>query len=417
MKRVLVLGGGFAGLWSALGAARKRHELGISPTGLEITLVNRFDYHSIRVRNYETDLGETLVPFEKVLTPADVRLVVGDVLDIVLAEKEAVVSTQQGEQRLSYDRLIFALGSELVHPNIPGLHEHAFDVDTFESAQRLNTHIDQLHQQPATDFRYTALVVGSGLTGIEVATELPKKLSAAVKHSGNGAKPRVILIDRHPIIGGAMGGAVPVIHQALSSLGIETIPDVSLAEVRPTGAQLSNGDFIPAATVIWCGGMRAHPLTRRLSAQQDSFGRIPVDCFMKAEGMQDVFAAGDVARAWMDETHTSVMSCQHGRPMGRFAGHNVICDLLGLEMLPLRIDWYTTILDLGAWGAVYTEGWNRQLVSQGEAAKRTKKLINCERIYPPLTGRKEDIFAAAAPVVQTPPKRFSAAGVAEMSGS
>ena len=59
--------------------------------------------------------------------------------------------------------------------------------------------------------------------------------------------------------------------------------------------------------------------------------------------------------------------------MGRFAGHNVICDLLGEPMLPLHIEWYVTVLDLGAWGALYTEGWDRKVVAMSEAAKQKAK--------------------------------------------
>jgi NADH:quinone reductase (non-electrogenic) len=105
----------------------------------------------------------------------------------------------------------------------------------------------------------------------------------------------------------------------------------------------------------------------------------------------------------MDDTHASVMSCQHGRPMGRFAGHNVVADLLGRPLLPLRIDWYVTCLDLGPWGAVYTEGWDRRVIVQGEAAKKIKREINCHRIYPPRSRDRREILAAAAPVVQIPP--------------
>jgi NADH dehydrogenase len=79
-------------------------------------------------------------------------------------------------------------------------------------------------------------------------------------------------------------------------------------------------------------------------------------------------------------------------------------------MLPLSIDWYTTILDLGPWGAVYTEGWDRQLVAEGAAAKKTKQTINCERIYPPRNRVREDILRAAEPVVQTPPPTRRASG-------
>lgn len=99
------------------------------------------------------------------------------------------------------------------------------------------------------------------------------------------------------------------------------------------------------------------------------------------------------------------MSCQHGRPMGRYAGYNVIGDLLGRQMRALRIPWYVTVLDLGPAGAVYTEGWNRDVVAAGPVAKSTKKTINTERIYPPLTGDRKALLVAAAPDLQARPAR------------
>ena len=116
-----------------------------------------------------------------------------------------------------------------------------------------------------------------------------------------------------------------------------------------------------------------------------------------------MFAAGDMAAARMDDEHLSVMSCQHGRPMGRYAGYNVIGDLMGQPMLTLRIPWYVTVLDLGPAGAVYTEGWDRQVVSTGAAAKATKRIINGERIYPPPIGDRAAPLAAAAPELQSAP--------------
>jgi NADH dehydrogenase len=89
--------------------------------------------------------------------------------------------------------------------------------------------------------------------------------------------------------------------------------------------------------------------------------------------------------------------------MGRYAGHNVVADLFGAPMLPLRIDWYVTVLDLGSWGALYTTGWDRQVKTKGDAAKVTKQTINRQRIYPPLDGNRADLLAAAAPVVQAAP--------------
>ena len=93
------------------------------------------------------------------------------------------------------------------------------------------------------------------------------------------------------------------------------------------------------------------------------------------------------------------MSCQHGRPMGRIAGYNVVSELLGEPMLPLRIPWYVTVLDLGPTGAVYTEGWDRQVAADGAEAKATKRTINTQRIYPPLNGNRDEILAAASPAL------------------
>ena len=69
---------------------------------------------------------------------------------------------------------------------------------------------------------------------------------------------------------------------------------------------------------------------------------------------------------------------------------------------------YVTVLDLGAWGALYTVGWDRKVLSTGPAAQLTKQSIKNKRIYPPRTGRREDILAAAAPTVQAPPQEIRA---------
>ena len=90
--------------------------------------------------------------------------------------------------------------------------------------------------------------------------------------------------------------------------------------------------------------------------------------------------------------------------MGRYAGHNVVAELFGEPMIPLDIDWYVTVLDLGAWGALYTEGWDRKVRTTGAAAKETKQTINRIRIYPPLNGNRADLLAAAAPAMQVAPK-------------
>jgi NADH dehydrogenase len=233
---------------------------------------------------------------------------------------------------------------------------------------------------------------------------MPGKLRAVLAGAGTSQPFRVILSDHNLFVGSDMGeSAPPVIEEALAALGVEKRLGIEVVSISPAGITLKSGEEIAAATVVWCAGMRANPLTRLFGVALDRFGRIPVDAFLRAKGIANVLAAGDVAWAMMDDSHASVMSCQHGRPMGRFAGHSVVCDLFSLPMLPLRIEWYVTVLDLGPWGAVYTEGWDRQVVTKGQAAKKTKQVINCDRIYPPLNRNRRDILAAAAPVIQKAP--------------
>jgi NADH dehydrogenase len=393
-SRILVLGGGFAGLWSVLAAARAREASGVD---LEIVLLNDTPWHSIRVRNYEADLADTRVALDSVLAPVGVRRLEGVATGIDVGSRTVAYEARGVPQRISYDRLVFALGSRLARPPIPGLAEYGFDVDTYDAAMRLNAHIAK---RPTGDA--TVLVVGGGLTGIEAAAEMPAKLRAA-----GIATPRVILADHAPRIGSDMGEEViPVIEEALQALGVEMRGGVSVSAVDAGGATLQGGERIEAETVVWCAGMRAHPLTSAFPVERDRLGRLPVDPTLKIKDLAAEFAAGDVATFPIDGTHGCVMSCQHGRPMGRFAGHNAVCDLLGQPMLPLSITWYTTILDLGSWGALYTEGWERKLVSRGAKAKRTKELINRERIYPPRSGDRQAILDAAAPTVQTPPVKF-----------
>jgi NADH:ubiquinone reductase (H+-translocating) len=396
--RVLVLGSGFAGLWAALGAARRLDELGVPDGAVDVTVVSSAPFHDIRVRNYEADLSACRIPLRDLLDPAGVGHIAAEVTGIDAQTK--TVSTADGAD-LGYDRLVLALGSRVVKPNLPGLTEFGYDVDTYDGAMRLQAHIHDLAGRATDPASSTAVVVGAGLTGIETASELPKMLAGAL---GAGSAPRVILVDHNPHVGSDMGdSARPVIEKALAQNKVDTITGVSVTAVDERNVTLSSGEAVPAATVVWCAGMRANPLTAQVGVPCDRLGRLPVDDYLRVEGVADVFAAGDVAAARMDDEHLSVMSCQHGRPMGRYAGYNVISDVAGAPMLSLRIPWYVTILDLGPAGAVYTEGWDRRVVSTGAEAKSTKRVINGERIYPPLTRDRAALLAAATPELQAAP--------------
>ncbi|WP_280239832.1 NAD(P)/FAD-dependent oxidoreductase [Nocardia abscessus] len=397
-SRVVVLGSGFAGLWAAIAAARRLDELGVAAGTVDVTMISSTPYHDIRVRDYETDLSTSRIPLSALLDPVGIEHIIGEVTAIDAVAR--VVETTAGAH--GYDRLVLALGSQVVKPDIPGLREFGFDIDTHDAATRLQAHLRRLAEGPADPAAATVVVVGAGLTGIEEATELPAMLADAF--AARAVAPRVILIDRNPFVGSDMGASArPVIEAALADIGIETRLGVGVVAIDERGVTLSSGEVVTAATVVWCAGMRANPLTADFGVDRDRLGRLPVDDHLRVCGVPGVFAAGDVAAAKMDDEHMSVMSCQHSRPMGRWAGYNVIGDLLGEPVKPLRIPWYVTVLDLGPAGAVYTEGWDRRVVACGEEAKDTKRAINTRRIYPPLSRDRAALLAAAAPELQVAP--------------
>jgi NADH:ubiquinone reductase (H+-translocating) len=166
VSEVVVLGAGFAGLWAALGAARRLDELGVDDVG--ITVLSSQPYHDIRVRNYEADLTPCRIPLRDVLDPTGVRHIAAEVKAIDPASR--TVTSSVGTH--AYDRLVMALGSQVVKPDIPGLDEFGFDVDTYDGATRLQRHLAALPSSSAV------VVVGAGLTGIETACELPARLTA-----------------------------------------------------------------------------------------------------------------------------------------------------------------------------------------------------------------------------------------------
>ena len=183
--RVLVLGSGFAGLWAALGAARRLDELGaVHQARSHVTVVSSQPFHDIRVRNYEADLSACRIPLQDLLDPAGVGHITADVTGIDAAA--ATVSTADGAT-LGYDRLVLALGSRVAKPDLPGLAEFGYDVDTYDGAMRLQAHIRDLAERGTDPASATAVVVGAGLTGIETASELPRMLSDALGSGGDTA--------------------------------------------------------------------------------------------------------------------------------------------------------------------------------------------------------------------------------------
>lgn len=395
-RKILIVGGGFAGIWGALGAARLLDKEGHADGSVEIALVSPEPLLAMRPRLHESEPAGMTTPLLPLLEAAGVRYIQGAVERIGQRDHCVEVAADGWRRTLSYDRLLLTSGSKMHRPDVPGLRLHAFSVDQHDEAVALDCHLKRLASQPDTPARNTVVIVGGGFTGIEVACELPARLREAL---GERAAFNIVLVERSPEIGPDLGpGPRPVIEEALDKMGVTRVLGCAVVAVDAGGVRTADGRRIESATVIWTGGMRASALTEQVAGERDEFGRLHVEDDLRVKGVPRVFAAGDVARAAVDdEGRHALMSCQHALDMGRYAGHNIAADLLGLPTLTYRQRYYVTCLDLGGWGAVYTEGWDRQVKMAGADAKALKVKINTLWIYPPAADRAA-LFAAADPV-------------------
>ncbi|HCW5704707.1 TPA: NAD(P)/FAD-dependent oxidoreductase, partial [Acinetobacter baumannii] len=129
----------------------------------------------------------------------------------------------------------------------------------------------------------------------------------------------------------------------------------------------------------------------------DNLGRLIGDVYLHAPEAKNIFVTGDTVKVPTDDLgNFNVMSCQHAMSLGRVAGYNAAAELVDLPLHPYSQPKYVTCVDLGPWGALYTEGWDRQVQFVREEAKKIKQEINTVWIYPPVADR-EAVFAIANP--------------------
>jgi NADH dehydrogenase len=393
-QTILIAGTGFAGVWAALSATRAIALAG-REDDVEVVVVSPSPTMVIRPRLYEAVLENMNPDVSALLAAVGARYVAGLVEAIGANTQQAtILRNDGGRETIAWDRFVLATGSRLPTAPIPGIADHAFDVDQLDSAQRLDAHLGLLAAR-TDEARGTAVVVGGGFTGLEGAAEMPERLRAIL---GKDAPIRVVIVDPAEQIAAEMGAdAAVVVRGALDELGVEQRPGVRVTAVDAGGVTLSDGSRIDAATVVWSAGMRAHPLAGQVPGEHDATGRVLGDVYLRAPEAPGIFVTGDTVKAATDDIgNFTVMSCQHALSLGRVAGHNAAAELVGLGLHPYSQPKYVTCLDLGAWGALYTEGWDRQVHLTRAEGKKLKQEINGVWIYPPAPER-EAVFAVSNP--------------------
>nr|WP_188272808.1 NAD(P)/FAD-dependent oxidoreductase [Streptomyces sp. CBMA152] len=333
----MVVGAGFAGYQAARTVQRRlrgrAETVLLNPTDyfLYLPLLPQVAAGILEPRRVTVSLPGTL---------PGVRLVLGEAGRVDLAQGRVHYRDPEGRQgELAYDRLVLAVGSVNKLLPVPGVVDYAHGFRALPEALYLRDHITRQIELAATSddaeeraARRTFVVVGAGYTGVEVAAQGVLFTDALVRRHrdrGHSAPPRWLLVDIAPRV-------LPELDRRLShsadrvlrARGVEVRPGTSVAEATPDGVCLTDGEFVPTRTLVWCVGVRPDPLVGELGLPVQG-GRLTVDPKLQVPGHEEVFACGDAA-AVPDLTRPgelTAMTAQHATRQGKTAGNNVAATL------------------------------------------------------------------------------------------
>lgn len=314
-KRVLILGGGYAGLMAAARIARSR-------TPLNLMLVDARPEFVQRIRLHELLAGIPVatLPYAPLLARRGIGFVQAEVERLELDAQKAVARSVDGSRvELEFDLLVLTLGSRGSAP-IAGVVEHAIRLNDPDALRR---EAEALPEMAASGGRL--LVVGGGLTGMEAATEIAERYPGV----------KVTLATTSRLGAGFSEGAARHLRRRFDSLGIAVHEKVNVEAVGAGEAHLGGGGTLPFDRCIWSGGFEAAALAREAGMKVDAAGRALVDSSLRSVSHGNVFVAGDAALLQLGGREIR-MGCVTAMPTGAHAGENVRRLLLGAE--PVAFD-------------------------------------------------------------------------------
>jgi NADH:ubiquinone reductase (H+-translocating) len=393
--RVLVLGGGFAGV----GAARA-----LKKADVDVVIVDKHDYHTFQPLLYQVATS--------LLEPAEVghplrdlfddqknaRVHVDSVTGIDLAGREVQFAEMKP---LAYDYLVLALGAEVNFFGASGAPEHAFPMYTLADAVRLKEHVLKKWEAAdkddslAEDGGLHIVVVGGGPTGVESAgalAELYNNTFAEDYPDVPREHARITLVEASPQLFGMFKENLrEYTKKELEKFGVDVLLGEIVESVEPTRVKLKSGKVLEAHTLVWGAGLKASPLGSELGVELQRGNRISAEPDLSLAGHPEVFPVGDIA--WITDTKTDEVLPQLGSvalQAGEQAGENIARLAKGKETEPFSYHDKGTMATIGrgaavvqlargrtmtgeaaflAWGAVHLA-----LLSTGE--DRAKALIN-----------------------------------------
>ena len=296
--RILVLGGGFGGLFTVLDLAGAG----------EVTMVGTEDHFLFTPMLYEYLSGEVeawhIAPYYKELIDESVRFIRGQVTEIDLAAREVTVEGRQ--QRLGYDVLVLALGGITNYWNIPGAEEYAMPFRKLAHADALRRRmVEALDRVPPDaapqDARRTLTfaVIGAGASGVELSTKMADLLRDAFKRRALKGEPRVMVVEMGDTVVPGMGDEIRTfVEDALHTSRVEVHTRTRVLRVGKDGFTIEHDGEetdVEASGVVWTAGVRINPLIEKLDVEKNNRGLIMVEPTLQVRGHKNVFALGDIA--------------------------------------------------------------------------------------------------------------------------
>jgi NADH:ubiquinone reductase (H+-translocating) len=356
-RRVLVLGGGFGGVY----AARQLEKLRRGGAPIDITLVSRENFFLFTPMLHEVaasdlDITHIVSPLRTLLR--DTTIFVGDVERIELTSRRVTVSHgfERHTHDITFDELVIALGSTTNFYHLPGLEAHAVTMKTLGDAIHLrNRVIASLEEADtecagAADGLMTFVVAGGGFAGVETVGALNDLVKEALRfYPRLRSRPvRMVLVHAGdevlPELGPRLGAYA---RKQLVARGLEVITNARVTSVTADGVHLTDGAFIPARLVVWTAGTSPHPLIGGLPCPSDR-GRIVVDETLSVPGWPGIWALGDCAVIPDRRTGAPFPpTAQHAIREAATLARNVVNRLEGKSLVPFR---FRTIGQLAAIG-------------------------------------------------------------------
>jgi NADH:ubiquinone reductase (H+-translocating) len=363
--RILIIGGGHVGMYTALGLQSKLPE-----GAAVITVVDPQPHMTYQPFLPEAAAGSieprhVVVPLRRVLPRC--RIVGGRLTGVDHAHRVATIENCAGEvEQHSYDVLVMAPGSIARTLPVPGLAEHGIAFKTIGEAIYLRNHVlSRLEAADATievSLRRKLLsfvVIGGGYAGIEVLSELEDMARYACRYY-----PTIEPSDMRWVLVEATGRILPEVSprmgrytaKVLAERGIEIFLNTRVRTMENGHVVLDDGTEFGADTIVWTAGVKANPVVQRTDLPLDDRKRLRCTAALQVEGCPDVFSAGDCAAVpdltSEDPDATCSPSAQHAVRQAAVLADNVIAYLRGQPLRHYRHRYAGSVASLGRYRGV-----------------------------------------------------------------